>query len=175
MFYDHLFWLRLLAQVLVTCVVNVLRGGYWCIHTVETLLEIIKLYNMFFTNRILGTLQQHEKNTFIVLCRSKLSCLQFYSPPKLIVIWGRRERTIIVSGLVIIIWKKKIISWKAVNLNCTCPEIFLSSNMKIIDITIHTWTHISFLQIFSFVTVLEIYKLRLTFLRVNFWTWYTYM
>lgn len=54
--------------MLATCVVNVLRGGnidvcVLCIHTVETLLQIIKLYNMFFTNRILGTLQQQEKKS----------------------------------------------------------------------------------------------------------------
>lgn len=47
--------------MLVECVVNVLRGGnidvcFLFIQTVETLLEIIKLYNMFFTNRMQGTL-----------------------------------------------------------------------------------------------------------------------
>ena len=71
--------------MLVACAVNVLRGGnidvcFLCIQTVETLLEIIKLYNMFFTNRILGTLQQLEKNLFIVLCQSKQAVFSFIVP-----------------------------------------------------------------------------------------------
>lgn len=123
---------------------------------------------MFFTNRILGTLQQLEKKIYLLFCVRASRLSSVLQSPGVNCNLRQKRRDLNSQWLGDYYLKKKrefhFISRKAVNLNCTCPEISLSSNMQVIYITIHTWTHISFSQISIFIAALEICKLGLTFL-----------
>lgn len=70
---------------------------FLCVQTVQTLWEIIKLYSLFFTNRMLGTCS-NRRNLFIISCQSDWGHLLLYGPPELIVAWGREENSMIVSA-----------------------------------------------------------------------------